>query len=134
MSSFTKYPSLRLLADGELWEVMEDFEYHVGSEDSNEVIKVPKGFITDGASIPKIFWSFIGGQWGKYGYAAVLHDFLYHTKIYTRKKSDQIFLEAMGVLGVPKWKRLLMYFAVRLAGWHPWKYRKPYVIDKKRIQ
>lgn len=132
MSSFTKHPALRFLVEGELAEVVEDFEYHVGSEDSNEVIKVPKGFVTDGASIPKIFWSIIGGPWGKYGYAAVVHDYLYHIKIYTRKKSDKIFLEAMGVLGVSKWKRITMYWAVRLFAWHPWKYRKPYVLDNKK--
>ena len=131
MSSFTKYPSLRLLPDGESWEVVEAFEYHVGSEDSFEVIRIPKGFITDGASIPKIFWSIIGGPWGKYGYAAVVHDFLYHKKIYTRKKSDQIFLEAMEVLGVSKWKRLTMYWSVRLTAWICWnKKRKPFIPTK----
>ncbi len=124
MSSFTKHPDLKALLDGINWEVREPFEYRVGSEDSNEVIRIPKGFITDGASIPKIFWSIIGGPWGKYGYAAVVHDYLYHTKKYTRKKSDQIFLEAMKVLGVSWWKRRIMYQAVRWAGWIPWKKHK----------
>ena len=95
---------------------MEDFEYHVGSEDSNEVIKIPKGFITDGASIPRLFWSLIGGPWGKYGYAAIVHDFILREKLYPLKKADYIFYEAMGVLGVPKWKRWLMYIGVRV--WH----------------
>lgn len=116
MSSFTKHPPLQPLPDGIRWEVMADFEYHVGSEGSGEVIKIPKGFITDGASIPRPFQSFIGGPWGKYGYAAILHDYLCTTKPYTQKKIDDIFDEAMGVLGVPLWKRKLMYFGVRL--WH----------------
>ena len=128
MSSFTKHPALRLLPDGESWEVAESFEYHVGSEDSNEIIKVPKGFITDGASIPKIFWSIIGGPWGKYGYAAVVHDYLYYKHIYTRRRSDQIFLEAMEVLGVSKWKRNTMYVAVRMFSWLFWnRKRKPLI-------
>ena len=125
MSSFTKKPALRLLPDGETWELLEPFEYHVGSEDSAEIVAIPKGFITDGASIPKIFWSFIGGQSGKYFYAAILHDYLYHIKIYTRSRSDKIFYEAMGILGVPNWKRSIMHLAVRIAGWIPWKNRKP---------
>jgi len=114
MSSFTKHPPLRPLDNGIEWEVMEDFEYHVGAEDSNEIIKIPKGFVTDGASIPRLCWSFIGGPWGKYGYAAILHDYLCVTKPFPQSKSDYIFYEAMGVLGVPKWKRLIMYWAVRI--------------------
>lgn len=116
MSSFTKHPPLQPLPDGISWKVMEDFEYHVGSEDSNEVIKISKGFISDGASIPKIFWSFIGGPWGKYGYAAIVHDFILRENLYSTKRADEIFYEAMGVLKVPQWKRWIMFTTVRI--WH----------------
>jgi len=40
-----------------------------------------------------------------------------------RKTSDRIFLEAMEVLGIPKWKRYLFYYTVRLFGWWYW-YRR----------
>lgn len=128
MSSFTNSPPLQLSPDGEMWTVAEDFEYRVGSEDSGEVIKVPKGFMSDGASIPKIFWSWIGGPTGRYFYAAVLHDWLYYKKIYKRAKADKIFYEAMGVLGVPNWKRSMMYMAVRMCAWISWNNRKPLVV------
>ena len=125
MSSFTNHPPLQPLLDGIRWRVMESFEYHIGSKDSGEVVKIPKDFLTDFASIPKIFWSIIGGPWGKYGYAAILHDYLYTVGIYSRKRTDQIFLEAMKVLKVSWWKRKLMYYAVRVGAWGPWKrYRK----------
>lgn len=127
MSSFTKSPPLKLSPDGEMWMVAESFKYYVGSEDSDEVIEVPKGFMSDGASIPKIFWSLIGGPTGKYFYAAILHDYLYYTKTYKRWKADKIFYEAMGVLGVPNWKRSIMHLAVRLFGFIPWKNRKPFI-------
>ena len=123
MSSFTKHPPLQPLSDGIHWQVVEDFEYHVGKEESNDVVKVPAGFITDGASIPKIFWSIIGGPWGKYGYAAILHDFCYSTQTRTRLASDKIFLEAMKVLQVNIFKRLIMYRAVRIASFIPWNKR-----------
>ena len=123
-SSFTLPLVVTPLDDGRRWELVKPFEYHVGSEDSNEVIKVPKGFITDFASIPRIFWSIIGNPWGQYGKAAVIHDYLYHTQIYTRSRSDRIFLEAMQVLGVSWWRRRTMWFAVRIgAGWI-WKRHK----------
>lgn len=128
MSSFTKLPRLiSIPPDYELFEVPVDFEYHVGKEDSGEVVRIPKGFITDGASIPKFAWSIIGGPLGRYAAAAVVHDYLYHKKIYSRSKADAIFLEAMGVLKVPWWKRRTMWLAVRMAGWIPWGNRKPLI-------
>ena len=137
MSSFTKLPRLVAIPPNyALYEVPNDFEYYVGSEDSNEIVKVPKGFITDGASIPKFAWRIIGGQLGKYAAAAGVHDYLYHTKFYikdgvkvmiTRKKADQIFLEAMKVLKVPRWKRNTMYSFVRLISWFFWNKRKPLI-------
>lgn len=108
---------------------MEDFEYHVGSEDSGEVVKVPKDFITDGASIPRFAWSIIGGPWGKYGYSAIVHDYLYFTKQFSRKKSDYIFYEAMGVLKVSQWKRWIMWKAVRLFAGYIWKKREKQLFD-----
>ncbi len=111
--------------DYKMYKVMMDFEYHIGSEDSEEVVEIYKGFLTDGASIPKIFWSLIGGPLGRYGPAAVVHDYLYIKGTYSRKRTDQIFLEAMQVLNVSRIKRHLMYWAVRMAAGIPWRrYRK----------
>ena len=126
MSSFTKLPRLIALPpDYKLFEVPVAFAYHVGSEDSTDVIYIPKGFICDGASIPKIFWSLIGGPLGPYAPAAVVHDFLYRFQTRTRAESDRIFLEAMKVLKVSWWRRRTMWLAVRSWAWIPWnKYKK----------
>lgn len=86
---------------------------------------VPVGFITDGASIPKIFWSWIGSPYtGHYRRAALIHDYLYFTQIARRSYADRIFLEAMKYLGVSFWKRRTMWFAVRSWGWIPWMRHK----------
>ncbi len=131
MSSFTICPPLVAIPpDYKLFEVQLGFEYRVGNEYSDEVIKIHKGFITDGASIPKFFWSIIGGPLGPYAPAAVVHDRCYKTPPffhhrYTRKKSDYVFYEALGVLEVPWWKRKVMYAGVRIGGWRAWnRYRK----------
>ena len=125
MSSFTKLPPLNAIPPNyKLFEVPVDFEYHVGAEDSDDVIKIPKGFICDGASIPKIFWGIIGSPMGRYAPAAIIHDFLYRNQPRSRKESDEIFYEAMQVLGVPFWKRWIMYHAVRLFAWPVWNIRK----------
>ncbi len=73
---------------------------------------VPEGIRTDFASIPRAFRWMIA-RVGKYGKAAVLHDWLCEYKIVPRKQADKIFLEAMEVLGVSWFKRRTMYFGVR---------------------
>lgn len=80
---------------------------------------IPEGFVTDFASVPRCFWSIIPPM-GRYGKAAILHDYLYHTKSVSRKEADKIFLKAMDLLGVSAWKKYVMYFAVRLFGWVKW--------------
>jgi hypothetical protein len=84
---------------------------------------VPPGFHTDFASIPWIFHSFCQVN-GKHRAAAVLHDYLcVHGKELgiTQKQADQVFLEAMEVLGVRFSQRKVMYGAVRtyqsITGW-----------------
>ena len=114
MSNFTK-PLILEPIDGKRWKLVEEFDYWTILPGEKVTIKVPSGFITDFASTPKILWP-IFPPWDKYGKAAVLHDYLYSTKLFPRKTCDKIFKEAMTVLKVPKWKRELMYLAVRLFG------------------
>lgn len=135
MSNFTKHPPLQPLPDGKHWRVTETFEFYFDLLGVREVVKVFKNFISDLASIPKIFWSIIGGPWGKYGYASILHDFCYKYKLYSRKICDRIFLEAMEVLGVGWWKRGTMYNFVRWFAWIGWaKHRAREKKEKEETQ
>lgn len=81
-------------------------------------VVVPTGFITDGASIPRAFWSFLS-PYGPYCSAAVIHDWLYSpgNVRYTRLEADLIFKEAMFNLGIGWWDREIIYRAVRAFGW-----------------
>lgn len=120
MSSFTSPLVVSPLSDGRRWRLVWSFTYHVGSEYSKDVIRVPAGFITDFASTPPHIWTIIP-PWGKYGKAAIIHDYLYQTASRTRKEADDIFREAMEVLEVSKIRIFLMYWAVRLFGWLAYK-------------
>ncbi|EIG2844784.1 DUF1353 domain-containing protein, partial [Escherichia coli] len=51
---------------------------------------------------------------GRYAKAAIIHDWLYDNALRTKKEADRIFLDAMNVLEVPAWRRLMMYCAVHL--------------------
>jgi hypothetical protein len=120
MVAFAPTESVILAADH--WRVMEDFRYYLGDKNSTGWVDIPRGFLTDGATIPRIFWNLLP-PWGTYGQAAIVHDFLCRyltiTKDglsvhITRKQCDEILLEAMVVLGVPLTTRCAIYYAVCL--------------------
>lgn len=123
-SSFMEPLIVEALPDGKTWKLTRDLRYERGFLGSGDIITVPSGTITDFASVPRIFWT-ICPPFGKYTAAAVVHDFLYSKRgeysrsepALTRKESDAVFLEAMTVLGVPLWKRFIMWRAVRRFGW-----------------
>ena len=119
MSQFTKALVVTPLADGRTWVLMEPFSYDVGREGSGDTVNVPVKFMTDFASVPRLLWIFLP-QWGKYGNAAVIHDWGYWSKERSKQQTDLIFLEGMKVLGVPPFKRTVMYLAVHLFGWWAW--------------
>ena len=118
MSQFTTELVVEQI-DDKYWKLIEGFEYHVGEYPSDEIVKVPAGFITDFASVPKIFHSILPPT-GPYKAAAMVHDFCYQTAIYSKTKSDLIFLEGMKVLNVSMWIRQLMFYSVFLFGWYAW--------------
>lgn len=114
MSQFTTPLQVEVIGDCQ-FRTIASFIYYVGQEGSEEYIAVKSGFVTDFASVPRVFWSVLPPH-GKYAKAAVLHDWLYTNAIESKRYADDVFNEAMGVLGVPSWKRWIMYRAVRLFG------------------
>ena len=93
--------------------------YEIGELGSGDVITVNIGFQTDFASIPRLLWAFLP-RWGKYGNAAVIHDYLYWEQPRSRKETDDILLEGLVVLEVGVISRYAIYSAVRLGGWWAW--------------
>lgn len=89
------------------------------------IIAVPRGFISDGASIPKAAWWIIGSPFDEYLEASIIHDFLYSAQntSYSRDEADFIFKELMWNTGVSRPKLLAMHAAVRLFGKSSFKAR-----------
>lgn len=119
MSRFTEALVVSPLADGNTWRLRSPLGYEVGDLGSGDLITAQAGFTTDFASIPRVFW-WILPRWGKYGNAAVLHDWLYWTQERKRAEADRIMLEAMGVLEVPNWQKWPIYLGVRAFGGLAW--------------
>ncbi len=83
-------------------------------------VNVPVGFLTDFASIPRVFWSLLPPD-GTYTYAAVLHDFLYWDQTQAKASADKILLAAMQEFKVPAATANTIYEAVKIAGGSAWR-------------
>ncbi len=139
MSRFTAPLIVSPRNDGRTWRIIhstedeEQFAYEIGQEGSGLMIRPPALFETDFASVPRLLW-WLFPRWGRYGNAAVIHDYLYRGGFFfvvtneeaepsypDRAYADELFLQGMVVLKVRKWQRQLIYWGVRLGGWYAWK-------------
>jgi hypothetical protein len=84
------------------------------------VIRVPKSFQYDGASIPSPVWQLIGTPFNpRFMTAAVFHDWIYHVHHIPRDDADQLFYELLLESGVSRTKAVLMREAVQnFGGWY----------------
>ncbi len=109
--------------DGKNWIVTSGLEINVEVCGKIYRISIPKNFITDFGSVPKIVWNLISPY--DAGEAAILHDFLYKFQIFSKRISDRLFLKGMKVLKVGFIKRNICHNAVCFAGQSTWNgYRK----------
>ena len=121
-NSFLTPLVVEVMPSGKQFRLFCQFTYRWKYRGLVIVITVPAGFVTDFASIPRIFRIIIPklGKWTK---SAVVHDYLYQFGGLSRKQADLCFLDGMKDLGVVKWKRWVMWAAVRVAGGFAWKDR-----------
>ena len=108
------------LEDGDYIRTVTLNEALVFYTDTGESIEAPAGFESDGASVPRAFWSKYP-PFGEYLPAAVIHDFLcvqgyLDECAYTSVGAADVFHQAMLVCGVGKFKAWKMWFAVRWFG------------------
>ncbi|WP_257463540.1 DUF1353 domain-containing protein [Archangium lipolyticum] len=104
-------------ADGRDWVLLKDLKYRIGN--TQEVIVVPAGFVTDFASVPRSFWA-VYSPVGQYQWAAVVHDYLYWTQQCTRDQADQLMRLAMAENRVPALTREAIFRSVQVGGEGAW--------------
>jgi hypothetical protein len=100
-------------ADGMHQVLAAPMTYEVGA--SGLSIVVPAGFVHDNASVPSPLWSFLPPH-GRYGKAAIVHDYLYWAQSCTRRQADNLLMLAMKESGVPRVRRAAVYRGVRVGG------------------
>jgi hypothetical protein len=104
--------------DDQSWIVAAEYAYQSTEVCPGLKIVVPAGFVTDGASVPRILWNVLP-PFGLHFTASVVHDYLYRAlaHLISRKVADKIFLEILKRDGVPAFRRKTMYQAVRKCGY-----------------
>lgn len=107
-------PALRPI-NANQFELVEDWSYQA----KFETFHLPKGFVTDLASVPKFLWWFIP-SYGNFLHAALVHDYLWalaRKQEFKFEDADGIFKRILRELGVSISQRWVMYAAVRVM--HP---------------
>jgi hypothetical protein len=110
------------------WEVSKDWNFEV----NGQAYVIPKGFLFDGASVPKYLASWLSPI-GVLLIGGLIHDYMYKyetllhkgkkttCKTYTQKEADELFrdinIEQNG-FHILNW---LAYYALRLGGWVAWR-------------
>ena len=114
-------PFVRAFSDGSNWMLQSPLIHEFG-KDGRFIVIVPRGFVTDFASIPPLLQTLRGVRptTERYGIAAVVHDYLYWRQDCTREESDNIMSIAMKEAGVSFLERSLIYQAVRTFGQSAW--------------
>jgi len=93
-------------------KLLSDFGY-TGPGPQKLFWLAPKGTVTDGASIPQIAWSIVGGPLdGQYRDAAVIHDVACVNKKRSWQQTHLAFYTAMRAAGVDVTTAKTMYAAV----------------------
>lgn len=89
-----------------------------------EALTVPRGFVSDGASIPRIAWRLIGHPFDdRWIRSALVHDLRCSFRVGTWQETAEMFWACMAVEGNTGWRRDWMVRAVRWFGprWPAWQ-------------
>lgn len=99
------------------FKVLRSYEYTWVRPEGVKKIVVPKGFVTDQASVPKWVLPFIVDNTGKITDAAVPHDYGYvvlRKEGWSRAAVDEMFRDAMLEAGMAKPRAYIAWAGVRL--------------------
>jgi len=109
---FSGDPEAAWLPDGRLMKLLTEFTF---TDAAKKPWIAPKDSKVDGASIPKVFWSLIGGPYeGKYRNASVVHDVACMVQKERWQDVHHMFFDACRAGGLEEKLAKVMFAAV----WH----------------
>lgn len=117
------------------WVLAEPYQFTLGTRR----FTAPRGWRTDGASIPRALWRVLGHPFaGDVIAAALAHDVLYATHYTTRAEADRLFYDRLLANGVGRVKAWSLYAGVRAGGWATWNSERQWAIlaarEKVRVE
>lgn len=87
------------------WRLLEDYV------SQNSHVLVPTGFISDGASVPRLLnWLFL--PTGRYFGAALIHDYVIYAE-HDWTKANHEFENELDALNIPNWRNWMLKTAVK---------------------
>lgn len=129
------------------WQVCEDWHYTL--RDGTKIV-IPKGFIFDGASVPKPLWMLLSPT-GLLFIPGLIHDYAYKYNKLLAVDNDGSLIDYQSGAGKAHWDKLfretgvdvngivfidfLAWFALAIGGWSPWwQHRKSEKIQFKHSE
>lgn len=107
---FSSVPKVMLLSGGRNLQLTEDFSY---TDPDKKTWVAPKDSIVDGASIPKLFWSVVGGPLeGQYRNASIIHDVGCNRMVESWQDVHRVFYNACRCGGGGEYQAKILYTAV----------------------
>ena len=114
-----------IFAPVRLFQLTEPFSGIIDGVD----FKIPAGFVTDLASVPRVFESVVPNDDPQILRPAILHDWFYQSQgipegtafWLTRAQADEVLREGMRVCGASCAKRWAVWAAVRVGGVWAWR-------------
>jgi hypothetical protein len=128
----SKHTSKFQLADTFELEVSDELE-----DGFTEYFIVPKGYVTDLASIPRLFWNIVPPNLSEAQQASVIHDYIYSHLYwyYSKNYADRLLRDLMKKDGASKFVYTLFYTAVRCGGKGGWsKLNQSYPLPHYRVK
>lgn len=104
---------------GRVWRLSVDYAVIVPGLGT---VRIAAGFESDGASIPRPLWQYVGPPYHPQTFpAALVHDALYAAQVTSRAEADAAFRALLVAGGCSRLKARAYWCGVRAGGWWPWR-------------
>ncbi len=100
------------------WVLLSNFFYTIKSQGKPIRLKIPKGFKFDGASVPRLFHIISAPMATDSIIAALVHDWLFHTKQLSLCESNEVFNEVLILCNCWNAKRIIMFLWLKAWSWY----------------
>ena len=109
--------------------LLKPYEFTFATPDDPDAtpfkVSIPEGFLSDGASVPRLFWRLLSPPIDPVTIApSLIHDYLYINGSrmgLTRAEVDSWYAYALHENGYPLWKCHLTYYGIRIGGASHWQ-------------